>query len=921
MKQIFLPLLLLCALFGKAQTVYYVSSTGGDDTNSGLSGSLPWKTLARVNSAMSSFVAGDSILFKCGDEFRGDLTITKSGSASGRITFGSYDTGSKPVINSSVKLNNWHNEGGNVWSAAYPGTLTSFNNFYINNTPQQVGRFPNTDAANGGYLTIDSFADSLQLTDAALSGYNFTGGNAVVKVRIFILNEPYIQSHTGSTLTFTPIGTNYRMANGYGYFIQNHRNTLDKQGEWYFSADSNKFYLYSTTNPDTFTTEAPSKSNSVTASTVNYINIKNICFRNSNQYGIRSENSSNITLSDCLFKNLHNAVFFNVVQQVSVSNNTITNISNNGISITGSNYTCTNNQLSNIGLRAGMGEPNNNQYNAINFVGSDASCEGNRMDQLGFCGIRFEGSRLTLKNNVISNFALTKSDAGGIYSFKGFAPASYGYGNNIISGNIISNGKPNLYGTLSIPVNTNYAVGIYLDNDTRNNTVSGNTVYNCNSAALLLNVKTSGHVVRNNTFYDNLFGFSYFPTTTASKNFTIKNNIFFSRSAYQVLGQMQADNLAMLKNMGSLDSNYYSQPFDPDSGMFQTNENYSTRIHKGYTLDSWRQQFQYDLHSTRVNYFVPPYDSVSSGSNLVTNATFSSGISSWTKTPASGSLSPVWDNTGVLDGGALKLNISGVSVPSTSRAAINLGNLQFGKFYQLKFSLKGSTDTAMLKVLLYGGYPVAKYKTVKTSTLRKEVIMSFSPLASVSNVSLMFTLNDLNNQVWLDNIDLRELTTNNTDPDDYLVFALNDEATSQTLSLPSGNYKDVKGISFSGSISLAPYSSLILMKQDASYRLSAVSKQTGGYALSDDANYGGLKDVLFPNPVTGDAKLKYHSSVAGELKLCIYNTAGEFLSEQKVRALEGQQELLVKTRDLRPGIYLLKMKHADSTKSILFIKE
>lgn len=78
---------------------YYVSSSSGNDTNTGLSTSTPWKTVAKVNAA--ALVAGDSVVFKKGDVWRERLTLMKSGTQGSPITYTSYGTGSNPVLDGS----------------------------------------------------------------------------------------------------------------------------------------------------------------------------------------------------------------------------------------------------------------------------------------------------------------------------------------------------------------------------------------------------------------------------------------------------------------------------------------------------------------------------------------------------------------------------------------------------------------------------------------------------------------------------------------------------------------------------------------------------------------------------------------------------------------------------------------------------
>jgi len=82
---------------------YYVDATTGDDDDTGLSEALAWQTIAKVNA--SSFSPDDFILFKCGETWAETLTVPSSGTAGHPITFASYGTGAKPVINASGKDN------------------------------------------------------------------------------------------------------------------------------------------------------------------------------------------------------------------------------------------------------------------------------------------------------------------------------------------------------------------------------------------------------------------------------------------------------------------------------------------------------------------------------------------------------------------------------------------------------------------------------------------------------------------------------------------------------------------------------------------------------------------------------------------------------------------------------------------------
>lgn len=92
-----------------ANTTYYVSMSGGLDSNDGLSPSTPFKTIAKVNAL--NLQPGDRVLFKCGDVWRGEmLRIEESGSADNPITFSSYpttDCANKPIISGSQPIADW----------------------------------------------------------------------------------------------------------------------------------------------------------------------------------------------------------------------------------------------------------------------------------------------------------------------------------------------------------------------------------------------------------------------------------------------------------------------------------------------------------------------------------------------------------------------------------------------------------------------------------------------------------------------------------------------------------------------------------------------------------------------------------------------------------------------------------------------
>lgn len=110
----------VCAVAQAAD--YYVDAERGRDEQSGSSEEQAWRTLARVNAA--PLKPGDRVRFKCGQVWRGSLSV-KPGTKDAPVTYTSYPgTGAhadwKPRIIRSVDLADaalWQPAGSNLWKA------------------------------------------------------------------------------------------------------------------------------------------------------------------------------------------------------------------------------------------------------------------------------------------------------------------------------------------------------------------------------------------------------------------------------------------------------------------------------------------------------------------------------------------------------------------------------------------------------------------------------------------------------------------------------------------------------------------------------------------------------------------------------------------------------------------------------------
>jgi len=125
---------------------YYFDRIGGLDTNP-CTISLPCKTTGKINSTLSTAVAGDRILLKGGVKWSGRLTINgRSGTASAPISITTYGTGKARLQNKNGHGIYVYNSGGISISNMIvegAGTVTTYSNsgavpqgiYFFNNTP------------------------------------------------------------------------------------------------------------------------------------------------------------------------------------------------------------------------------------------------------------------------------------------------------------------------------------------------------------------------------------------------------------------------------------------------------------------------------------------------------------------------------------------------------------------------------------------------------------------------------------------------------------------------------------------------------------------------------------------------------------------------------------------------------------------
>src|SRR6476620_8488721 len=279
MKTLLLVVLLTFIVGALHATNYYFSAAGNDSYTSAQASNpaTPWKTISKFNSYFSSLMPGDSVLFRRGDTFVGQIVIGRSGTSSAPIVIGAYGSGNKPVITSYIPITSWVSVGGGIWKNSNTAFGSTLGIVAVNNKVTAMGRYPNLDQPNKGYLTINSHVSNTSITSTSLSSTpSFTGGEVVIRKRFWMLDKCLITAHSGGTISYKDVSGTSPM-DGYGFFIQNHIKTLDQLGEWCYTASTKTISMFfGSASPSSYSVKVATQANLVYGYLRSYINIMNL---------------------------------------------------------------------------------------------------------------------------------------------------------------------------------------------------------------------------------------------------------------------------------------------------------------------------------------------------------------------------------------------------------------------------------------------------------------------------------------------------------------------------------------------------------------------------------------------------------------------------------------------------------------------
>jgi len=880
-------LLVLCLLiFNRGYAHNWYLSTSGDDGYNGSIG-FPWKSVDKLNQAFPFLADGDSVFFKRGDVFYGNIRFLAA--ATSTIYIGAYGTGDNPVITGFTTVTGWSQISTNIWQATLNGT-GRVGMLTINGIVTPMGRYPNRGGTNDGYLTYHTPTTSSSITDATLSGSpSWVGSEIVIRKTRWIIDKAPVTSRSGSTINFTP-PTSFAGIDGFGYFFQNDPQTLDVQGEWYYNPSAHTIQMYSTSDPGT-TVNASTQDTLLYMSGRDNLTFDNITFSGSSLATFVANNCQHLTIEHCniLYSGL-DGVRGDTTSYITFTNNQILNTGNNALYLITSNSTFTSNLIKNSGLWPGMGKSDNQANMGMLTAGDNNLMQYNEIDSIGYNALYFNGNNAQVKNNFINQFCLTADDGGGIYA-SGETSAT----GRLLKENFVFNGRGNHNGTDG--PNDVAASGIYLDDLTAGVDIESNSIANCSENGIFVH---NGHdvTVRNNTIYNAHTEVLYHHDVlgTAIRSISQYNNIFFSKDTAQVT--MGFGNTAGGSNdfssYGAYDSNYYCRPFN-DTLNIQTNLNSSFT---NYGLAGWTAAYGYDAHSNRSPSKLAPYAPQPTGSAKFSNTTFDGGLSGFF---ALGNYDTLLIENKI-DGNSLKF---GTSSSTTTNLGLyfDIGSVTAGTKYLVTFKLQGRKDADFTLQLIenggsFGG--ISELRNLHYNASAQEYDIVFNATSSTSSL-LVLQFEEKDAPIWIDDLDVHAATMVAVNPDDFIKYLFNYQSSSSTVSL-DGTYMDARGNSYSGSITLGAWSSAVLIKQPAAIEVyrALPAMQVGNPAILDAAN----SFSLYPNPASNAISLALKGSMPAKAPLVlIYSLSGSLKTSFYMNSTTRQVDVTGWSR----GMYIVRM--------------
>jgi len=816
-----------CEDIPAAKNTLYISPDGNDN-NDGLSPKTAWKTLSKLQSSQTELIAGTQVLFRSGATFRGNLSLDNVHGAPGEeISFGAYCVGEKPIISGLTELRNWQSAGPNKWVTKCESCPDDLGLFTHNKSPLGFSRYPNVNNESRGYDYTHQFSRTAVVSDA-LRGKNWRGAELVLRNSNWVLDRLKIGEHFGDTVTFSGGKLTYDPStnandSGYGFFIQNHIDAMDLDGEWVWNSSSKEITLqWSLGNPSSFNFAASTQQNVLSINNSSNLSFKDLSFIGGNTFNIFSSAAQDISMDGIDSLAATNSIHFqDRSNNVHLNNLSVTDSSNIGVNLFFcGNCSLTNSNVTDSGMIAGLSTNGIGGHVAIYAAANvdddnySVLIEGNTVDRSGYLGISMN-DRVIVRNNLVQGYNAIKTDGGGIYMFN-----IDGKNKTVIENNVVKDPAASTAGMIgqktAIEGASTQSYGIYLDGATTDIKVHGNTVLRGGDSALFMN-KTARIDIQYNKFIDSDFSAIYYRDYSDRSGPTLENpGQIVKHNTIVQLNETPLFNLTSqtasydLSEFGDINNNDYCAPYS--QGIFDFNKPNQSNTDYLIGFADW-QRLGFDANGQMCDIALDNFVETSVGNELVSNGQFANNTDNWRLLSNNGLLTHTTDSSG-----AMLVNDNGNEPNTTINPHIVLlgDGANLGDVYRVSYHAKSNNteNTPLSARLLLHDAPYSRLTSTYTRSVPSQVEQySFylSVLETAANFRLWFETNSNDLPLLLDNVSVRRVQGYFKDRDNLILVKTNRGNTAQPTVLDD-DYMDINGkiINAGSQITINPLSSLVL---------------------------------------------------------------------------------------------------------------
>ncbi len=531
-----LVLILIGVLIGKyfyaaGEVQYYVSPTGHDSSPGTFE--APFRTITKAISTLrGTSPIGGATVFLRGGEYDISQTIgmgqADSGVNGAPIKYVAYQ-GEKPIIDGTIDLPALTLDTGKIYKAdmsqlaGVDFRTSGIADITWNGVIQPIARYPNAKAPN--FTSSDpwagqfSFAATRQplvrdkVKYSGLASDPTTWTNVGNGARAVIFSGPNYWESTVDIASVDAVNgllnlsgnTSYDITPGNRFWVENSKEFLDSNGEWFYDKANNQLFVYldsAPTGSDVFSAVRTGEMFALTD--VSNVTLEGLVLRGSTGAGInvRGTNSS---------KNLQfigNEIYLTGREGIRIGGkaegfmidrNTIHDTGWQGLlieqdssyfkSLTSANHAVTNNIVSKVG-RKWRAQP------AVDIRSIGVAVAHNEIFDVPRMGIYFRGNDNVIEQNKIYRTNLETQDTGAIYGFG----RSWLTRGNVVRNNYIhdTGGYGLKNGVWAYPF---YSFGVYFDDFASGNTAENNVIVRAGQAGVLIHGGRDT-TIRNNFIID-----------------------------------------------------------------------------------------------------------------------------------------------------------------------------------------------------------------------------------------------------------------------------------------------------------------------------------------------------------------------------------------------------------------------------------